>query len=129
MKRLAALILALVASVHYGYKPLAEMYPDTARAARAWSYVLQAGEGATLYLLVAFLACIVAAATRSWALLPPLALGCIWGAAEDTQRVVCRVAYPMDKPPPLEIADLCGASMYWIGLIAVACLAVYVARR
>lgn len=113
MNRLAIAILLLVVMTHYTYSPLAAMYPDQQAAARAIFYVLRGIEGAGLFFIIILL---------RPALLVVLAAG--WGAVEELETAVCRLAQPISKIEPVPLFDgLCGAPMYTLGAIAVAFIA------
>jgi len=113
--RLAAILLVLVASVHYGYEPLALYYEDQAGAARAIFYALRGIEGAALFLVVGLLA------------RKPLVFAvCMWGAFEESQTAVCRLARGIGEVPKYEAFEgLCGNPMYTIGLMIAAGLAIH----
>jgi len=110
MRKLPSLLLVLVVAVHYGYALIADFYPDMLPAAKAWASVLRALEAATLYLVVWRLVPLKPATAR-------LAVGaaCAWGAIESMQIAVCRLAYPMDRPPPEvgQFAGLCDKVTGW----------------
>ena len=58
----------------------------------------------------------------------PLAVVALWLCFESAQRPVCRLAFPLTRPPELHGQTLCSAALgadvsAWIGL-AVACLCV-----
>lgn len=119
------MLLALVAVVHYGYPLIADFYPNTPQAAKAWASVLRGVEAASLYLVV-------------WGLTPSkpvaarLAVGtaCAWGTLESAQIVACRLAYPMSRPPPDvgQFAGLCdkvtGLPVYMLTITVVLLVAV-----
>lgn len=92
---LPSLLLVLVVVTHMGYVPIGELYADPAPASKAWQYVLRGFEGVVLYLVV-------------WSMTPwqpvvlryAVSLVCAWGALESGQIAVCRLALPMDRPPP-----------------------------
>lgn len=107
---LPSMLLVLVVVVHYSYALIAGFYPDMLPAARAWASVLRAVEATVLYFAV-------------WSLVPPqpfvarwaAGVACAWGAFESMQIAVCRLAYPMDRPPPDvgQFAGLCDRVTGW----------------
>lgn len=119
------MLLILVVAVHYGYALIADFYPDMLSAAKSWASVLRAIEATALYLTVWHLVPLKSTATR-------LAAGaaCAWGAVESMQIAVCRLAYPMDRPPPEvgQFAGLCdrvtGWPVYMITITVVLLVAV-----
>jgi hypothetical protein len=92
---LPSLLLVVVVVSHMGYMPIGELYANPLAAAKAWQYVLRGIEGVVLYLVV-------------WSLTPwtpvvmryAVSLVCAWGALESFQIAACRLALPMDRPPP-----------------------------
>lgn len=116
MKGLAALLLLVVASTHYGYDLLAAGYSDTAAAAKAWFYVLRGVAGVVLF------AVIWALAYQRWgraALI--VALPCAWGLAEEGQTAICRLSRPIAEFPGHDLfVGLCGSDLYWLGVVAAA---------
>jgi hypothetical protein len=117
--KLAAALLLMIGVTHYGYDLLAHGHADQAQAARAWFYTLRGMEGAALLLVV-------------WALVrrPLVGAVCLWGACEEAQTAVCRVAHGIGDLPPYEpFVGLCGVEMYWLGIAAAAVLATSIARR
>ncbi len=93
---LASLLLLMVAITHIAYSGIATLYDEPLRAAKAWHSVLRAfPESTLLYLMV-------------WNLTPwepisrrlGVSLVCFLGACASFQIAMCRVAFPMDKPPP-----------------------------
>lgn len=113
--RLAAVLLMLIAFTHYGYEPLASLYADRGQAARAIFYALRGFEGAALFCIVGLLA------RRNVVLVV-----CLWGAFEESQTTVCRLARGIDNSPGYEaFVGLCGQPMYTLGLWALVCLALY----
>ena len=112
--RLAAIILCMVAFTHYGYDPLASFYADHERAGRAIFYVLRGLEGVALFLVVGLL-------SRSSA----VALACLWGAVEEGQTAVCRLAAGLEAAPAVPaFSGLCGQDAYWLGIGIAAVIAV-----
>lgn len=104
------MLLIVVATAHLGYDPISSLYEHPLAAAKAWHSVLRALESTVLYLTV-------------WALTPwkPLLLRygvsavCAWGALESFQIAACRLALPMDRPPPNvpNGASVCDAVTGW----------------
>ncbi len=92
---LPSLLLVVVAVTHVGYDPISTLYEHPLAAAKAWHSVLRAIESLVLYLVV-------------WSLTPwapvkvryAVSLVCAWGALESLQIAACRLALPMDRPPP-----------------------------
>lgn len=114
--RLAALLLAIVAACHYGYDILAQAYADPGRAARAWFYILRGMEGAVLYVLVGLLA----GHRLVW-------LVCLWGAFEEGESAVCRLAAGVVNRPAYEpFEGICGNGWYMAGVVMAAWLAVLI---
>lgn len=107
---LPSLLLVVVILTHYGYALLASFYPDVQPAAKAWASVLRAVEASVLYFAV-------------WSLVPArpvvvraaAGVACAWGAFESMQIAACRLAYPMDRPPPDvgQFAGLCDKLTGW----------------
>ena len=116
MKSLAAILLLVVALVHYGYDLIAIGYENATQAAKAWFYILRGAEGAVLFAVIAALAH-QRWGRRSWV----VALPCIWGMAEEAQTSICRLGKPTTESPRNELfSGLCGSEWYWLGLAAVA---------
>lgn len=67
----------------------------------AWAYVLSGVEAAALWCALGVVC--------THALVRAV---CLWGVFEAAQRPVCRLAFPMDKPPPLQPGQsLCDAAL------------------
>lgn len=114
--RLAALLLLLVAIVHYSYDILAMGYADQAQAARNIFYVLRGVGGAVLFCIVGLLSRRVLV----W-------MACALGAFEETQTAACGLAVGIDGSPGYEaFQGLCGSPWYTLGLMAIAGLAVHI---
>lgn len=112
--RLAALILFMVTLTHYGYDHLAALYPEPARVTGAIFYVLRGLEGVALFLVVGLL-------SRSWW----VASACLWGAVEEGQTAVCRMAAGVDVKPAVPLfSGLCGQEAYWLGILVAAVIAI-----
>jgi len=116
VNQLAALLLCLVALVHYGLGFLAQMWPDAAQAHRALFYIGQGAKGAILWVVVAWLA---PRGRRWWA----VASVCAWGFVEDTQVAACRLArgienVPTHKATLLGLCDeLTGFPFVFVGVV------------
>lgn len=118
---LGAGLLALVAVVHYGYDPLAQLYADPDKAARAIFYVLRGCESAALYGLL-------------WAYAPrslPVMAACLWGALESSQTALCRLSLGIggNTPTPGPYSGLCDVAAGWpvsglTAFIALVCAAI-----
>lgn len=114
--------LALLALAHLLPEHLARLL---SQSQAAWEYVLFAVEVAALWLFVG-------ASTRLIAMQAAAA----WGAMEGAQRATCRLAFPMDRPPPkvpgVNLCDLAlGVPASWFSLAAAlfaACIAQEVSR-
>jgi hypothetical protein len=91
---LPSLLLVLVVLTHYSYDLIASFYANQLAAAKAWHSVLRAGEATLLYLVVWSLVPLKPAAVRYGT-----AVACAWGVFESAQIAVCRLHYPMDRPP------------------------------
>ena len=128
MRGLASLLLLMVVVTHYAYEPIAEFY-STQQSARAVFYVLRGIEGTLLY-------CIV------WALTPykPLHIRfavsavCAWGALEEAQTAVCRIAVGIDNHPDTkQYHGLCdmvtGVPIYMLTLLVVLLIFAWGASR
>lgn len=112
--RLAAIILCMVAFTHYGYDHLAALYPEPARVTGALFYVLRGLEGVALFLVVGLL-------SRSWWVVA----ACLWGAVEEGQTAVCRLAAGIDVKPSVPLfSGLCGQDAYWLGIVVAAVIAI-----
>ena len=107
----------IIYAMHFMGDNIASSYDPkvAAAAARAWEYVLRGFGGAAVLLLIGIVA-------RSAVVWPAV----LWGVAEDAQRGVCRLAHPMiQKPPETDVfSGLCGAPMYWLGIVSAAVIAV-----
>jgi hypothetical protein len=127
---LPSLLLVLVVLTHYSYDLIASFYANQLAAAKAWHSVLRAGEGTLLYLVVWSLVPLKPTAVRYGA-----AVACAWGVFESAQIAVCRLQYPMDRPPPdtALYTGLCdtatGLPIYMLTVFIVLCIAVLRKRR
>ena len=110
--RLAALLLLVITGTHYFYDLLAPAYANPGQAARIIFYVARGLEGAVLFGLV-------------WLLARGALLGvvCLWGFLEEAQTSVCQMANGFVTIDYKPFTGLCGAQMYWIGVIAAGWLA------
>lgn len=116
--RLAALLLLLVTGTHYLYAPLSLLYEDSAFAARSIFYAARGFEGAALFVLLGLL-------VRK----PLVGLVCAWGALEEAQTGICRIAAGLGSPVETSaFSGLCGVEMYSLGVIAAALLAAKISR-
>lgn len=154
MRSLAALLLVLVAGVHYGPDLLANGYADHGAARRAIYYVMRSFEGAMQYALIALLVLELALrqpepafgwreraeepARRNVALAIPAALVtlvCSWGIVEHLQAGACRLAIGignrLSAGQPLTglCDDVLGWPMYALGLGAAAFIAAVIAAH
>jgi len=153
MKTFAALLLAMVAALHYGSDLLATAYADHDAARRALYYVLRSFEGAVQYALIALLSLElvmrqletafgwrenqdVDPARRKVHTIPAVGLVvlvCGWGMVEHIEAGACRLAIGIDKKAPAGKAltglcdDVTGLPMYAFGLAAVAFIAAVIA--
>ena len=107
------LLLALFALTNYGAEVLAVFLNQSSRA---WEYVLQGGEAAALWAVVA--AGVQHIVARG---------ACALGAWEAMQRPVCRLAFPMDRPPATDL-NLCeaaiGLPVAWLNALAALFVAI-----
>lgn len=156
MRTLAALLLALIAAVHYGADLLAQRYSDPEAARRAIYYVLRSFEGAIQYAFIALLALAVIAMGRrqeslslwwgraeepgrskgsasAYVSATLVSLVCAWGIVEHLQAGVCRMAIGIENRPPAIASltglcdDLVGFPMYALSLGVVAFIAAVIA--
>lgn len=111
-------LIALLAAAHLVPEHLARWLQHSQAA---WEFVLFAAEATVLWLAVGVTTRLVA-----------LKAAAAWGAMEGGMRGACRLAFPMDGPPPRPPAgmNLCdvatGAPVSWFSLAAalfVACIA------
>lgn len=86
-KAIAFALLLLVALAHFGPEHIA---PAIGASETAVEYVLRGVQGFALFTAVAILA-----QTRL------VALACGWGGVETAAQPMCRLAFPMDRPPPV----------------------------
>lgn len=156
MKTVVALLLVLVAAVHYGADLLAQRYADPDAARRAIYYVLRSFEGAAQYALIALLALAILAMGRreetvslwwgrgvdpgrskgsasAYVSTALVALVCFWGIVEHLQAGACRLAIGIENKLPSGSPftgicdDLLGLPMYALCLGVVAFIAAVVA--
>jgi hypothetical protein len=114
--RLAALLLAVIAIVNYGYDPLAQAYENPARAAKSLYYIFRGFEGAILFVLVGLLA----RSRLVW-------LVCLWGAFEEGQSGVCQLAIGVLNRRVYEpFQGICGNGWYMGGIVIAAWLALLI---
>lgn len=103
------LLLALFALANYAPEAIAALLRQSVGA---WDYVLQGIQAGALWAVVGLsMQHIVARAA------------CALGAWEAMQRPVCRLAFPMDRPPQAGGLNLCevavGMPIAWINALAV----------
>lgn len=116
MSSVAALLLLLIAVVHYGIDPICSLVPSLEHSTKALFYVLRGLEGVVLFAVIGFMCRVL------WPI-------CAWGALEEGETAVCRlVAGPLDRPPAaVAWSGLCGEASglpwYSIGLVIAAMLA------
>lgn len=111
---LFALLLLLVAVVHYGYDPICTIVPSLATSAKGVFYVLRGVEGVVLFAVI-------------WFLRPALWAVCLWGCLEEGETAVCRIAAGFPGVPPATAwsglcGDLTGMPLYMLGIVYVAIL-------
>lgn len=97
MRRIAVALLVLVAVVHFAPEHIAAA---TGASQTALEYVFRGAQGAVLFgaVAIAFRSIIVA-------------LPCSWGGVESAAQPMCRLAFPMDRPPPVpRNVNLCTAA-------------------
>lgn len=94
---MTVVLLSVAACVYFG----PEIFPSLFGGTRAaWEYVLNGGEAAFLWAMM-------------FALLPRFDTRAVaaWGILEALQRPVCRLSFPMDRPPDLNgSVSLCDAA-------------------
>lgn len=152
MRTLAALLLALLAVVHYGGDLLAPLYPDPGVAQRGIYYVARSVEGATQYVVIALLVIALRrekllrikakepGSVKGAAVLLSSATGlvavvCCWGALEHLQAGICRLSLgvsnrvPSGQPLTGICDDLTGVPLYALGLGVVAFIAAVIAAH
>ena len=89
----------------------------TGESAKAWDYVLQGTQAAALWTLLA-------------GLMPHILVrsACALGTFEAMQRPVCRLMFPMDRPPQTGGLNLCeaavGLPVAWVNALAALFVAV-----
>lgn len=153
MKTLAALLLAMIASVHYGSDLAAFGYANHDSARKIIYYVLRSFEGSAQYALIALLSLELAIrrveaafgwresqdidpARRKVHTIPAVGLVvlvCGWGMVEHIEAGACRLAIGIDNKAPAgkPLTGLCdavtGLPMYALGLAAGAFIAAVIA--
>lgn len=154
MRSLAALLLLLIAGVHYGGDLLAMQYPDPSSAVRPIYYVARSFEGAVQYALIALLAAAHLAQQEQFVSLwwgrakepgrlkgsasacvaaALVVLACSWGIVEHLQAGACRLVIGIEnkQPPAQPLVGLCddliGLPMYALSLGVVAFIAAVIA--
>ena len=157
MKTLAALLLAMIAAVHYGADLAAFGYTNHDFARKGLYYVLRSFEGAAQYALIALLALELAirrmesafgwreigpqspargdSAARSIPAVGLVVLVCGWGMVEHIEAGACRLAIGIENKAPagIPLTGLCdavtGLPMYALGLATVAFIAAVIAAN
>jgi hypothetical protein len=152
MKSLAALLLALIAVVHYGCDLLAGHYPDPDVARRGLYYTARSIEGAAQYAVITLLAialwrakfpgmkakepgCLKGAAVLMASATGLTVVVCCWGAVEHLQAAACRISIGISNrvPPVQQLAGICddlaGVPLYALGLGVVAFIAAVIAAH
>lgn len=147
MRTLAAILLLLVAVVHYSADLLAAGYPDPGSARKVISYLLRSIEGAIQYAVIAVLALVVAWLVRAKepgrlkgaapvvSSVRLVVLVCCWGVVEQLQVGVCRLGFGISNRPPdgAPLTGLCdrlvGLPLYATGLAVIAFLAAVIAAH
>lgn len=152
MRALAAILLAMIAAVHYGADLAAFGYANHDFARKSLYYILRSFEGAAQYALIALLALELAlrppAPDLGWRekakepmrraahTIPAVLLVilvCGWGMVEHVQAGACRLAIGIANKAPAgkPLTGLCdtvtGLPMYALGLAAVAFIAAVIA--
>lgn len=107
-------LLLLFALANYGPELVAWAAGESAKA---WDYVLQGVQAAALWALIAgFMPHVLVRAA------------CALGAWEAMQRPVCRLMFPMDRPPQTGGLNLCeaaiGLPVAWVNALAALFVAV-----
>lgn len=104
----APVALLLVGLAHWAPEMLSALMGGTVAA---WDYVMQGAVAAGLWLAVG-------AGATHWS----VRAVCVYGAIEAAQRPLCRMAFPMDRPPMLGGQTMCeaayGVSLGWLGVLA-----------
>jgi hypothetical protein len=107
-------LLLLFGLANYGAELVAWV---TGESAKAWDYVLQGTQAAALWTLLA-------------GLMPHILVrsACALGTFEAMQRPVCRLMFPMDRPPQTGGLNLCeaavGLPVAWVNALAALFVAV-----
>jgi hypothetical protein len=118
---LFALLVVAIAATHYGYDPLCALVPSLEHASKAVFYVLRGAEGTVLFVIIGILR-------------PALWPVCIWGAVEEGETAVCRIAIGSVTPPAASPwSGLCGdytqLPLYMLGVVYLAILATRKAKN
>ena len=105
---------------------VAHIAPDAMTGSRAaWEYVFTGIEATALWLAVAVM---LPRAIKPlwWAGL----CVCAYGVFESIQRPICRLAFPMDAPPPGTgyLCDMAGVSTSSVSMLAVCLVAAVVSH-
>lgn len=103
------LLLALFTLANYAPEFIAS---SLRQSVGAWDYVMQGVQAAGLWAVVGM--CMQHIVARA---------ACALGAWEAMQRPICRLAFPMDRPPQTGGLNLCeavvGMPIAWINALAV----------
>lgn len=94
----------------------------------AWFFVADNVQSSALWWAVASMA---ERHEHGHALLPPTLAACAYGVFESSQAAICRLAFPMDRPPPKHPEGVCGAAgvpTYELSPLLIALCAVLLAR-
>jgi hypothetical protein len=120
VSRLALFLFVVVLATHAGYPLLASTAADPDAAARSWFYVLRGIEGTALF-------AVVAAMARSFG----VAVVCAWGAFEESQTSVCRLAMPMGEAPAILSGGLCDEVLpvYVTGVVVLLAVGAWMSWR
>lgn len=119
---LTIVLLLAVVVTHYGYDPMCALFPSLEHAARGIFYVLRGIEGTVLFVVIGYLRPIL------WPV-------CLWGAAEEAETSVCRLASgPLGNPPvATPWSGLCGdltqLPLYMLGIAYIAILVTRKGKR
>lgn len=123
MSRTAIILFSLVLVTHYGYSPLATMWPDQMRAERVLFYSLRGIEGFVLYVLVMALIGLARSARSDAPAGSDYAAiaACAWGAIEEGLTAACRLAIGMQTTPAAksQCDAVTGLPVYALTLCAV----------
>lgn len=115
-------LVVVAAAAHLAPLHIASLLQDSHAA---WEYVMFGLEAMFLWLAVASMTTVFA-----------IQAAAIWGATEGAMRATCRLAFPMDRPPPkvpgqnlCDIATGLPASLLTLILAAAAVVVIDTTRR